>query len=181
MNVRCRPISTWPEEFKRQRSWTNPFRAGWDDTLYKLQFEVEKLGAHDLVIELALTEAEIRIDGWPRAGARPTHPGVIVSFESRHGPLRYGTDTYPDWQANVRAIALGLEALRKVDRYGISKRGEQYTGWRQLSAGDSDLLQRGRELIADYGGETAALKATHPDRGGNPDDFRAVQAVREAA
>jgi hypothetical protein len=33
---------------------------------------------------------------------------------------------------NARAIALGLEALRKVDRYRITKRGEQYTGWSAL-------------------------------------------------
>jgi len=181
MQVRCRPLTTFPAEFHRAPNYSNPFRAGWTDTLYKLEFELDKLGAGEVVIELALTESEIRLDGWPRSGARPTHPGVIVSFDSRHGPLRYGTDTFPDWQANVRAIALGLEALRKVDRYGISKRGEQYQGWRELSAGDSDLLQRGRELIAEHGGETAALKASHPDRGGDADDFRAVQAVRKAA
>lgn len=180
MQVRCRPITVFPVEFHRAPTFSNPFRAGWDDTLYKLEYELDKLGAAEVVIELALTEGEIRIDGWPRAGARPSHPGAIVSFDSRHGPLRYGTDTFPDWQANVRAIALGLEALRKVDRYGISKRGEQYQGWRELSGGDSDLLQRGRELIGEHGGERAALKATHPDHGGDSDDFRAVQAARKA-
>jgi hypothetical protein len=65
-----------------------------------------------------------------------------VSFESRFGPLRYATDRYaprwsgdpPGWQANVRAIALALQALRAVDRYGVSTRGEQYTGWSALPA-----------------------------------------------
>jgi hypothetical protein len=146
-----------------------------------MERELERLGASSAVIELAVHECELRIDGWPYADARPTHPGVVISFDSRHGPLRYGTDTFPDWKENVRAIALGLEALRKFDRYGIGKRGEQYQGWRQLSAGDSDLIQRGRELIGEHGGSTAALKATHPDHGGEPDDFRAVQAAREAA
>jgi len=181
MNVRCRPLSSFPEEFRAARSSGNPFRAGWDDTLYQLKYELEKLGAAEVVIEVALREDEIRLDGWPRSGARPTHPGVVVSFDSRHGPLRYGTDAFPHWQANVRAIALGLEALRKVERYGIGRRGEQYAGWRQLGAGDSELAQRGRELIAEHGGSTAALKATHPDHGGDPEDFRAVQAAREAA
>jgi hypothetical protein len=40
----------------------------------------------------------------------------------------------PGWQANVRAIALALEALRAVDRYGVTKRGEQYQGWTALPA-----------------------------------------------
>jgi hypothetical protein len=178
MHIRCRPVSSFPAEFHRSPTFHNPFRAGSNDTLWKLEYELDKLGAVEVVIELALTESEIRIDGWPRAGARPSHPGVVVSFDSRHGPLRYGTDAFPDWQANVRGIALGLEALRKIDRYGISHRGEQYTGWKQLSAGDSGFFQRGRELIAEHGGETAALKATH--KGGDADDFRAVQAVRES-
>jgi hypothetical protein len=35
------------------------------------------------------------------------------------------------WQDNLRAVALGLEALRRVERYGIAQRGEQYAGWRR--------------------------------------------------
>lgn len=178
MNVRFRPISHWPPEFSRTRNFSNPFRAGWSDTLHTLQFELEKLGAREVVIEIALDEGEIRLDGWPRANSRPRHPGVIVSFESKHGPLRYGTDAFPDWQANVRAIALGLEALRKVDRYGIGKRGEQYQGWKALPSGEASLRERGRDLIQEHGGERQALMATHPDHGGDPADFAAVQAAR---
>ena len=40
---------------------------------------------------------------------------------------------------------------------------------------DPDEFLEMRELA------TAALKATHPDKGGDPEDFRAVQAVREQA
>lgn len=180
MRVRCRPLSSFPAEFHAPPNFSNPFRAGWSDTLVLLQRELDKLDAHEVAIELALTESEIRLDGWPRADARPHHPGAVVSFDSKHGPLRYGTDAFPNWQANVRAIALGLEALRKVERYGIGKRGEQYVGWKQLPAGDPAQAKRGRDLIAEHGGETAALKATHPDHGGDREDFEAVQAARAA-
>jgi hypothetical protein len=40
-----------------------------------------------------------------------------------------------DWRDNVRAIALGLEALRTVDRYGITHKAEQYTGVKALGQG----------------------------------------------
>src|SRR5690606_5164123 len=80
-------------------------------------------------------EDDIRLDGLPRANARPGHQGVVLAFDSKYGPLKYATDTFDRWQDNLRAIALGLESLRRVDRYGITKRGEQYTGWRQLPAG----------------------------------------------
>lgn len=181
--IECRfrpiPVGGWPAEFSRRRT-SDQFSATWAQTERLLESEIAKLGADFYVIELALHESDIRIDGRPRARAIPRHPGAIVSFESKHGPLRYGTDAFPRWQSNVRAIALGLEALRRVDRYGIGKRGEQYVGWKQLGAGDGDKAQRGRELIAEHGGETAALKATHPDHGGDREDFEAVQAARGA-
>lgn len=178
--MQFRPISSWPPEFSRKKQYSNPFRAPYPDTIERLHRELGHLKASNAVIELALSESDIRLDGLPRAHARPSHPGVIVSFDSRHGPLRYGTDAFPDWEANLRAIALGLEALRRVDRYGLGKRGEQYAGWRQLGAGEDSLAQRGAKLIAEHGGVVEALKATHPDHGGDADDFRAVQAARAA-
>lgn len=180
MEIKCRPISTFPAEFHAGRMASNPFRSGWTATMELLERELEKLGAHSAVIELALTEREIRLDGWPRAEARPSHPGIVISFDSRHGPLRYGTDAFPHWQANVRAIALGLEALRKVDRYGIGKRGEQYQGWRQLTGGAPAMSTRDAEQLLDgYGGEKKALMAAHPDTGGSDEKFAKVQQARE--
>lgn len=179
MRIRCRPITTFPPEFQAAKR-ANQFSAPWGETMRLLERELDRLGARDGVIELAVPESDLRIDGWPYAHARPAHPGVIISFDSKHGPLRYGTDAFPHWQANVRAIALGLEALRKVERYGIGKRGEQYVGWKALPAGSSGDAARGRELVAEHGSTVAALKATHPDHGGSAEDFRAVWAYRES-
>ncbi|MDP8973569.1 MAG: J domain-containing protein [Actinomycetota bacterium] len=93
------------------------------------------LGAGALVVKLALTDRDIRRDGWPRAKARPEHPGAIIEFDSRHGWLSYHDDKYTDWRDNVRALALTLQALRAVERWG-ALRGEQYQGSRpELEAG----------------------------------------------
>lgn len=180
MRVTFRPLSSWPGgEIGRGR--TSPFRAAWTTTLVTLQRELAELGAERVVIELGMREADIRLDGWPRANARAAHPGVVVSFESRHGPLRYATAEFDRWEDNVRAVALSLEALRKVDRYGVSRHGEQYRGWRALTAGAGEsLVERGRSIIGRHGGVREALRATHPDHGGDADEFRAVQAAREA-
>ena len=99
-----------------------------------LKHELERLQASNVVIEMDLTEVDIRRDGLPRNNARPTTPRVCLSMDSPYGPLRYPCDTFLSWQDNVRGIALALEALRKVDRYGVTKRGEQYTGWKALPA-----------------------------------------------
>jgi hypothetical protein len=172
-----RPLSLWPHPETRSRRQSN-FSAPWSSTTELLEREVRHLGARRAVLQMAIGESDLRIDGGIRASARPTHPGVAVSFESRHGSLEYATDVFTDWQDNVRAVALGLEALRRVDRYGIGRRGEQYAGWKQLEAGGASS-SRGRDLIREHGGVRAALMATHPDHGGDPQDFADVQAARE--
>jgi hypothetical protein len=121
-----RPIDVWPGELTRERR-RSPFGSDYASTLDLLGREMAHLRARDAVLMLALQESDLRRDGMPRSGARPAHPGVIVAFDSKHGPLKYATDVFTDWQSNLRAVALGLESLRRVDRYGITKRGEQYT------------------------------------------------------
>jgi hypothetical protein len=89
----------------------------------------------------------------------------------------------------VRAIALALEALRKVDRYGVTQSGEQYRGWQALpspTASPGDEIKTREDALAFLrrviGGRADKLpaeqaireasKATHPDAGGNSDDFK---------
>jgi hypothetical protein len=145
MKWEIRPLGTWTDPETKARRATGVFRATWQDTLNLLADEIGKIGGKDPVIfQVDVADADIRLDGMLRAGAQVGHPGVIVSFDSDFGPLRYATDAYEkqwggqkvlaSWQGNLRAIALTLGALRAIDRWGVSKRGEQYTGWKALPA-----------------------------------------------
>lgn len=136
MKYQFRPLGQWAgpatDPLERRRS---QFKASYDATLDLLFREAEHLGAELLVLQVDIAERGIRADGLPRATARyGDNPGVVVSFDSVHGPLRYATDVFDDWRANLRAIALALEALRAVNRYGVSKRGEQYRGWTAIGS-----------------------------------------------
>lgn len=178
MNVTFRPLPTWPHPatHPRRSRWT--FKAGWSSTLSLLQREIRRLDGRNVVIGAAFREEDLRLDGMLRAAVgEPAHPGIEISFDSRHGRLVYATDTCERWEHNVRSIALGLEALRAVDRYGITRQGEQYAGWKQLSAGGPSSA-RGHDLIREHGSVRDALMATHPDHGGDPADFADVQAAR---
>ncbi len=185
IHVRFRPIAIWPHGTtpSHARRSRQVFKAPWSSTLELIDRELRYLGAREVTIGCGLREQDIRLDGWPRAAARePTHPGVEVSFDGKHGHLVYATDVCVRWEHNVRAIGLGLEALRAVDRHGITRRGEQYAGFKALPAGRGDPSpERGRALIAEHGSVTAALKATHPDHGGDPAAFADVQAARSSA
>lgn len=150
-NMTLRPIGTWtrPETRSRQRS---QFSAHWSATLELLDREIFHLGhgrRHpDSVLQIALRDQDFRIDGMPRANSVPSHPGVILNIESTKGPLSFPCDKFTRWQDNLRAIALSLEALRKVDRYGTTPGNEQYQGWRAIEATPANGFPTAAEALA---------------------------------
>lgn len=181
MQVTFRPLPVWPHKPSTRRA--AQFSTTYARTLAQLEREVAYLGGRDVTIGIGLTEYDIRQDGLPRANARSVgHPGVEVSFDTReHGRQTYATDQFWDWRDNVRAVVLSLEALRAVERYGVSK-GRQYAGFAALTAGPG-LEEQGRQLVERYGGVAEALKATHPDTGRAEHvqrDFEAVLAYKRA-
>lgn len=177
------------------------FRASLDKTLRLLATELRAVDAKRAVLELAIRERDLRVsDGMPRADARIGEPQVRLSFESKYGPLRYETGAYEEWEDNLRAIGLSLESLRAVDRYGVSRRGEQYAGWKQLPQGDGALaihtVDQAWVVICDAAeierqssplynaisqrqAIAMAVKNTHPDKGGEPAKFRTVMRAKE--
>jgi hypothetical protein len=184
LGVTFRPIDKWPGELSRSRR-RSPFAATLTATVNLLARELRALRAKQVVLQIAVGEGALRHDGLPYADAKVSHPGVILAFESKWGPLKYATDEFLTWQDNLRAIALGMEALRKVDRYGVSKRGEQYTGWRALPvstdpAQSIQTREQAQAVIDEFGGDLRrAIRETHPDHGGDETEFRKVMRARE--
>ena len=200
-----RPLTTWPGPATANRRRAL-FSASHSRTLDELDREVWLLGGRRAVVELDCDASQIRRDGLPRSDARIIGPGVVLSFESKHGPVRFPCDTYRDWRDNLRAIVLAMTALRAVDRYGVTQRGEQYRGWTALPASTEAPMsheEAARVIITeageawygdDYEGAVSlvaegaqraeairwALKATHPDTGGNAEAFHRVQRARKA-
>lgn len=187
--MQLRPIEVWPGEMtphdRRRRS---PFSAGWRQTMRLLDTELYNLGAEAIVLQIAMAEQDFRLDGLPRAHARATHPGVILSFNpdgNTADRMQFATDVFWTWEENVRAIALGLEALRKVDRYGITRGRSQYAGFKALPVGDDGAFglytkaDAARWLASVYGDMKTALRASHPDTGGSAEAFRKVMRAKE--
>jgi len=194
MDWKVVPIDTWigeatelPREHPFRRSMGMDHGVDWATTVDLLEKELGYLDAEHIVLRMNVHPFDLRVDGWIRANAKPVTPGVILSFDSMHGPLSYPCDTFLDWQANVRAIALGLKDLRRLERYGITKTGQQYTGWKQLTASASGGIAP-HDLIAGWSGwpvdgvraEPArafrlARRASHPDsEQGSVDHYKEV-------
>lgn len=109
-----RPLSgTRPTPGRRRAQ----FRAELAVTVRELKRELRALEGARVVVELGIRDQDIRQDGYPRARApEPSDPTVAISFASVHGPLRYATCEYTEWEDNLRAIVLSMQALRAVDR-----------------------------------------------------------------
>lgn len=195
-------MTAWPYPETSGRRY-NPFRAPFATTLTQLESELVHLQVRGAVaVRVVADEADVRRDGMLRAKARTRHPGVALSFTSASlGALTYPCDGFvsrgysdtADWQVNLRAITLGLQHLRALDRYGIAARGEQYAGWRAIEAHAPAWFGSTDEAIhwlAEYTGlsrhhvepkamlRSASLRA-HPDTGGDRGDWERVDAARQ--
>lgn len=197
MDFAFSPIRQWPKAPTKYRT-SSTFRSGYPQTIELLKRELSKINAKNCVIELYCRDSEIRQDGLPLATAKPSQPGVIVKFENRHGRFSYPCDKYTSWADNLRAIALTLEALRAIDRYGATYDGEQYKGWTALPTDtNADPLVKAASLIVTTAGNgyqvsdllsnrdtlesafRAAMLKAHPDRGGNVETAQSLNLARD--
>jgi hypothetical protein len=195
------PLTDWP--YPEVPRTPTTFTASWTDTRDLLLAEADHLGAGLVVVELDLTREDLRQDGEIRANARLSSGRVRVSMDTRHGALRYAVDRYLPgrygnrkgpllaWQANARAIALTLQALRAVDRYGAVHSAEQYQGFRALPATAIPPFTSADEALRwirahagpnpDAAGRTAyraAARRMHPDAGGSRADWDLLEQAR---
>lgn len=216
MILTFRPLKRRPPEWQpvATMQWSR-FDSTYEATLGDLEYELNKLNASTPVLQVDASAATVRMDGQLRADARVHHPGVILSFRTP----AYGTLTYPcatfyggkrmrPWQHNLRAIALGLEALRKVERYGIATRGQQYAGYAELGTGipmggpSRMSIEDAAKIVATGAGSDweagdllnpdgtvdgptlrnayrRAARRWHPDHGGSADVFRRLTDAME--
>ena len=197
MDARFRPYTWIGERTPPGKKRQNPFpSSSWSRTLEKLQYELERVRATEIVIEADFTEDQIRLDGWPRAGASPRYSGVKISFNHpKAGRVEYATDSCRYWEDNVRSIALTLEALRGVERWGVVHGAQQYTGFRAIESGNNgsrrpaatwvakllyevaETQVTARDILLEGDSESRrklinmARKKAHPDTGGSAEMF----------
>ena len=189
-NLTVKSLISWPGPLTPDRGRkSSPFRAGLSQTCDELDLELHQLGATNQLMQVAVPAHRFGVKGRPFADAVPDHPGVILTMNTNQGALSYPCDTFNQWQDNLRAITLALEALRKVDRYGVTKNGEQYRGFLALEATIMPTIfvssDEARNFIWDIAADISttlvdkslpqilriAKRATHPDTRTNDADI----------
>lgn len=207
-------LEEWPRP--ESRPTRSPFDASMTSTEETLNRELRAVRARYPVLSLVADESAVRLDGHLRSNAKIRHRGVILAFDQPGvGQVSYACDRFTatwrgsslvDWQHNLRAIALGMEALRKVERYGIADAGQQYAGFRAIGAGEPLAMGAGTmtvdqaaALIADLSDDPhlgafevlqtwaeigdrlyrQIARRLHPDSGGDPEMFRRLTEARD--
>lgn len=138
-SIRFVPIQQWPGKPTRSPEKAR-FTSGYRESLDLLDKELAQVNARNVIVQAYFERHQLRGDGWPYSNARPSQSGLIVSFTSNKGALSFPCDKYTSFDDNLRAIALSLQALRAVDRYGVTQRAEQYQGWAQIEAPKPEVM-----------------------------------------
>lgn len=200
LGAQFRPIDEWP---KRETADRQPsrFRASWGSTVKLLRQELNALDARNVEVRMDMPHTRIRNDGFPYVNAIPESPRFLLAFDTPgRDRLVFACDQWDRWEDNARAVALTMENLRAVDRYGVTSGREQYQGFKALppQGGVSTTMtaEAAASLVAKLSGHYTASDLTrlkevvapacrlaarkvHPDTGGTAAAFQNLQVARE--
>jgi hypothetical protein len=184
MSARAYPLQWpkgWPktETGKRESGirFKNVSLAG---ALSGLQEEIRRLGGKNLALS----------SNYTLGSTNPKEPGVVAYFDYDGKPVAMPCDRWNQIEANVRAIALTIEAMRGMERWGAKHMiTAMFAGFTALPARTgpscwdvlgirSEPLPTEQVVMAAY--RTLAQKA-HPDKGGSTEAFNELTQAKDIA
>lgn len=181
------PLCWPPSKPRAARREADPWKARMATAQAKIESEMRLVGARGWVVSMAPAYFK---------GARD--PAVALWFNARpKGPnlpaeLRVlACDKYAKADGNLHAIALTLDRLRALERYGAYTVEQAMEGARAAlpppagaeSPHWSETLAVGRDwpLAAIEAIWKSKAEKAHPDRGGSADEMAALNAAMDAA
>ena len=178
----------WPEGYKRTQGRRSShfkgislFRARQD-----LREEVRRLGGTDLIIS---TNIRTRADGDIYSNAKePDDPGVSVFFTLKGKPVSFACDLWARVWENTWAIAKTIDAMRGIDRWGVSELLDRmFKGFLSLPSTIDDpwpaVLKVSPEATLEEIRKAYRIRSmeAHPDRGGSQDEAARINQAYERA
>lgn len=168
----------WPPGYHRTPSRINSnFKQSMEKAQQALRRELSLLKASDLIVS---TNLRVRSDGGlytADLSRQIEDPGVAIYFRYKKKDVSMCADQYKTVWENIYALAKGIEALRGMERWGVSDFLDRvFTGFAALPPSVSYrpwYLVLGVSRDADAESVKATYrqlcKANHPDVGGNKD------------
>jgi hypothetical protein len=152
----------------------------------RLERQLDMLGAADAVLS---SNVQLRLDGRPRGDENPGDPGAAVYFRFRARATVLACDRYQRVADNIAAIANHIDALRRIERYGVGTIEQALAGYKALPA---DSAADWRAVFGFRVDEPVSVDAVqrafkqramsaHPDRGGTEDAMAHLNRARDFA
>jgi hypothetical protein len=186
------PLS-WPLGWKRSKNYqrsrfgkcySKPSVAKGRDSVI---LELRRMGVPDYKVVIS-TNIELRRDGLPYSNRNePSDTGAAVYFKLRDKDCVLACDKWNTVGDNLWAIAKHIEALRGQDRWGVGTIEQAFAGYARLNekteASCWDVLEipetsTERQILEAY---RRRARETHPDNGGNAEQFSAVVRAKDIA
>ncbi len=188
----------WAPGYKRtepHKRIDSKFKQTMDGSQRFLRDELRKLGARDLIIS---TNIPVRQDGGMHASYMDKlfpDPGVAIYFKYQKKDVTMCCDQYRRVWENIYALGKGIEALRGMERWGVSDFIERaFTGFTALPENTTSTsgFRKWFEIlgVAEYATEDQIktayrekAKKHHPDVVGvvNSDEWHHIQKAYEIA
>lgn len=125
----------------------------------RLELELERLGATD---PLMSSNLKLGVSGVPLSGqGEPRDRGVAVYFNLHGADRVLACDRYLSTAGNIAAIAAHIDALRRIDRYGVGTIDQAFAGYAALPPPTADNRAPWRAALG-----------FKPDAKVTPDDVR---------
>ncbi len=183
-NIEGYPLC-WPEVMPRTK---NPkrsnFKGSFADIRDGLLREIYLLGGKLPIIS---SNIPLKRDGMPYAGQKePNDSGVAVYFQLKGKPMMFACDKYNLVKDNMRAIQKTIEAMRGIERWGVSEALERvFTGFEALPAPKKwwDILSVSKEATKSEIKKAYQdlAKKHHPDHGGDPAQMSEINVAYQKA
>lgn len=184
---------TWPIGYQRTTNRIgSPFKQSMEKAQQFLRLEIERMGAKELIVS---SNIPVRKDGmfftdW--MNRRIDDPGVAIYFKYRGKEVSMCCDQYARVWENVYALGKAIEALRGLERWGVSDfLNRAFTGFTALPPsivpevniwhviGLTSKPDNVDDVKAAY---RKKANEYHPDRPtGDKDKFQSLQDAYEAA
>lgn len=186
----------WPAGYKKTPPADridSQFKQTLHSSVQFLNAEIERLKASDLIISTNIPVRKSNGGFYSDWMNRKLHvPGVAIYFKLKGNDQSMCCDQYTHVWENIYALAKGIEALRGIERWGISEFLERaFTGFPALPESSTinqqkvwDILGLDDEPVSSHVVRSAykhRVKKLHPDAGGSIDDFDLLQRAYKQA
>lgn len=182
--------STKTDVYRKQDGTTNTVKRDLPVSVFvatqRLERQIEMLGGRNPTLS---TNVSLRLDGRPRSEGEPSDPGVALYFSFKGKAAVFACDRFDRVADNIAAIAAHVDALRRVERYGVGTIEQALAGYKALPA---DTAANWRAVFGFPSDSTPTLdqvdkaykdaaRKKHPDLGGTDMEMAHLNRARDYA